>query len=287
MQKIKVKTPAKINLTLDIKGKRADGFHEISSIMQAISLFDYLTIEVNNSTENQIILSGNSAQIPYDKTNLAYKACQLFLDEAKIQNKEILINIEKNIPIAAGLAGGSSNAAGVLWGLNKIFDNILSKEKIDNLASKLGSDVNFCLYGGTQSATSKGEILQKLSTPNFKIILVNPNIHISAKEAYQRHSELETKPQNNNSKKMIEAINNNNPSNIAKCLSNNLESSILPNYSKIQELKILLKQAGCINTLMSGSGSTVFGIYENNINLEKFDKIWIYNAQTIDYGVSQ
>jgi len=159
---IKVKTPAKINLTLEVLDKRPDGFHNIQSIMQMINLYDYLTINIEESNSTEIKLSGTSKEIPYDKTNLVYKATKLFLDNTNINNKSINIHIEKNIPIAAGLAGGSSNAAGTLYGLNQLFNNILNTNELHELCMLLGSDLNVCLEGGCLLATGRGEKIQKL-----------------------------------------------------------------------------------------------------------------------------
>ena len=127
---LKIKTPAKINLTLEVLNKREDGYHNIQSIMQMINLYDYLTISVEDSDEELITLSGTSDEIPYNEKNLVYKATKIFLDKTNIHNKHIDIYIEKNIPISAGLAGGSTNAAGTIYGLNKLFNNILSKPEM-------------------------------------------------------------------------------------------------------------------------------------------------------------
>lgn len=285
MNTIKVKTPAKINLTLDILAKREDGFHSLKSIMQTVDLYDYLTISALKADKTQITLSGTSTEIPYNSSNLAHKATELFLDKANL-SANVNIYIEKNIPIAAGLAGGSSNAAGVLFGLNKIFDEILSIEHIDELASQLGSDVNFCLHGGTQIATSRGEILQKINTPKFNVVLVNPKgVYISAKEAYVNYSNLENKPNNNYSDLMIEFIEKNDVDMIAKNINNNLENGILPNYPVIIELKELLIKSGCDNSLMSGSGSTVFGIYKDELNEIKGENLSVFYCKTVENGV--
>ena len=135
MQRIKIQCPAKINLTLRVVNKREDGFHNIESIMQTINLFDYLTISVKDSNNTNIVLSGTSKEIPYDDTNLVYKASKLFLTQTNITNKKIEIFIDKNIPVAAGLAGGSTDAAGTLFGLNTMFNNILSVEDLNVLCA--------------------------------------------------------------------------------------------------------------------------------------------------------
>ena len=184
MQQIKVQTPAKINLTLELLGKRPDGFHELQSIMHAISLYDYLTITVEDSNKNKIELSGTSTEIPYDEKNIVHKAIIKYLETTKIENKKILVHIEKNIPVSAGLAGGSTNASGVFFGLNKIFNNILTTKQLHELASTLGSDLNFCLEGGCALCKGRGEIIEKLAPYDFKVSLIKPkSFGISAKEA--------------------------------------------------------------------------------------------------------
>ena len=250
MKTIKIKTPAKINLVLEILGLRADGFHEIRSIMQAVSLFDYLTITVKDGIE-RINLSGNSSLIPYDENNIVFQAVKLFLEQTGITKQSIDVYIEKNIPVAAGLAGGSSDAAGTLRGLNEIYGKSLSWEELHSIAAKLGSDVNFCLEGGTCLATSRGEVLEPIPTPDLKIVLIKPkNLFISAKEAYQRFDQLNEKSKSNNQE-----------------FYNDLEKAIIPAYPEIEKMKKLLLGLGCKNALMSGSGPTVFGIYEDDVDI--------------------
>ena len=144
MPEIKIQCPAKINLTLKITGKRPDGFHNIESIMQTINLFDTLTINLEKSNVFNIKLTGNSSEIPYDEKNIVYKAIKLYFETIP-QKYTINIYIDKNIPVAAGLAGGSTDAAGVLFGLNKLLNEHFSKSELHELCAKLGSDLNFCL----------------------------------------------------------------------------------------------------------------------------------------------
>lgn len=284
MSKIKVKAPAKINLTLEVGEKREDGFHPIKSIMQAISLFDFLTIELRPSSTVEISLSGTSRDIPYDSKNLVYKACELFLNKAsKICAVDVFI--EKNIPIEAGLAGGSADAAGVLYGLNKLFNNIFDKDGLIELCSEIGSDVAFCLFGGTQFATGRGEVLKRVQTPDLNLLLIKPkSFGISAKEAYQSFDKLPIQIKKNYSFEMIMAINKG--LSLGNFLYNDLELAIKESYPQIGELKEFMINLGCEATLMSGSGSTVFGLIEDkgipipeNLNAECFF------AKTIDYGV--
>lgn len=285
MREIKVKCPAKINLTLEILNKREDGFHNIQSVMQTISLFDILTINIEKSDEFEIKLSGTSDEIPYDDRNLVYKAAKLFF-ECKDEKSSsdivcVQIHIEKNIPIAAGLAGGSTDAAGTLWGLNKLFDNVLSARELHQICAKLGSDLNFCLEGGCQLATSRGEILEKLPFVEFDLSLIKPkNLGISAKEAYTKFSKLETKPSLNMTSKLIEALKSGNK-NVADFLHNDLEIALIDDYKELSQIK---KNIPC--SIMSGSGSTFFALKEKIENIS--DDYWVMiGLKSIPHGVCE
>ena len=252
MREIKIKCPAKINLTLEVVNKREDGFHNINSIMQLISLYDYLHISVCEAENTSIELSGNSNEIPYNEKNLVYKAAKLFLDKTGIKNYDIKINIEKNIPIAAGLAGGSTDGAGTILGLNMLFDNILSKEEMHTLCASLGSDLNVCLEGGCLLATMRGEKVERLPYQSMSVTLIKPkNLGISAKEAYTKYALKKDKPKYHNTEKMIEALKNG--SDIKEFLYNDLEYAVFDDYKELQIIKNKLPQS-----IMSGSGSTYF-----------------------------
>lgn len=256
MTKIQVKCPAKINLTLEVLNKRDDGFHNIKSIMQMISLYDILDIEIKESNKTEILLCGNSNEIPYNEKNLVYKAAKLFLDETKIENVRIEIYIEKNIPIAAGLAGGSTDAAGTLYGLNELFERPLNRYKLHTLCAQLGSDLNVCLEGGCILAESRGEKISKIKSPQASVTLIKPrNLGISAKEAYTKYSLKEEKPHYHMTEKMLEAFGKNEE--IKEFLYNDLEYAVFDDYKELQEIKKLIPDA-----IMSGSGSTYFVLRE-------------------------
>ena len=257
MNQIEVSCPAKINLTLEIVNKRDDGFHNIKSIMQTISLYDYLTIKAEESHKTEIILDGNSHEIPYNEKNLVYKACRTFLEKTDI-NACIDIYIDKHIPISAGLAGGSTDAAGTLAGLNELFSCPLNREELHELAASLGSDLNVCLEGGCILAEGRGEIITKLnSNLNYPVTLIKPkNLGISAKEAYMKYSALKNKPQYNMTEKMLNAIKTN--SDITGFLYNDLETAVFNDYSELQNIKAKIPEA-----IMSGSGSTYFVLKDN------------------------
>lgn len=279
MDEIKVRCPAKINLTLEILDKREDGFHNIQSVMQTIDLFDILTIKIKQSEKPEIKLSGTSNGIPYDDSNLVYKAVELFFN--KINSKyTVLVHIEKNIPIAAGLAGGSTDAAGALWGLNKLFNNVLSKKELHDICAKLGSDLNFCLEGGCQLATSRGEILTKLPFQEFNLSLIKPkNLGISAKEAYTKFSELKNKPNLNMTEKMVKALEKD--KSIKEFLHNDLEIALIRDYKELKQIKTAFN-----TSLMSGSGSTFFVLEDRIENIS--DDFWFEeNLKSIPYGVCE
>lgn len=276
---VKIKCPAKINLTLEIVNRREDGFHNIKSIMQMISLYDILTITVEDSDKPEVLLSGTSNEIPYDEKNLVYKAAELYLKEAAIKDLSVKIHIEKNIPIAAGLAGGSTDAAGTLYGLNcilKLFDD----KKLNEMCAKLGSDLNVCLNGGCTLATSRGEITQKINSQKSFVTLIKPkNLGISAREAYTKYAEKDFKPQNNMTEKMLSAINEN--KDIKPFLYNDLEYAVFDDYEELQKIKTLFPKA-----IMSGSGSTYF-LLEKNIDKILDDNFEVFeNLEFIQNGVS-
>lgn len=286
MEQIKVKTPAKVNLTLEVVNKRPDGFHNIKSIMQTINLYDYLTITVRESEKQEIILSGTSDEIPYDERNLVYKAAKLFFDflssyeESYFSEQPHLVNIhiEKNIPISAGLAGGSTNAAGTIYGLNKIFDEILPTKKMHELCAKLGSDLNVCLEGGCILARGRGEIIEKLPFQSNDISLIKPvGLGISAGEAYTKYSKLANQPKYDYTEKMVAALEKNET--ISKFLYNDLETAVFDDYKELQNIKKLYP-----NAIMSGSGSTYFILNES---VNQIDGYWSKNnLKFIPDGVS-
>lgn len=259
--KIKVQCPAKINLTLKITGKREDGFHNIESVMQTVNLFDYITVTVTPEKEFSIILTGNSDEIPYDESNLVYKAAKLFWGNSGIKPHRTEIYIEKNIPVAAGLAGGSTDAAGTLFALNKLFHEPLSRSELHKLCAKLGSDLNFCLEGGRQSASGRGEILKPLKYEEFTLSLIKPlNLGISAKEAYTKFSQKQPAGREN--------------------FQNDLEWAVIDDYEELRRIKSKYP-----NSIMSGSGSAYFIIGEE---FEKTENYWVKNGlKSIPYGVRE
>lgn len=260
MNSIKIQCPAKINLTLKVINKRDDGFHNIESIMQAISLYDYLTISVEESEKYEISLSGTSDEIPYNEKNLCHKAAMLFIERTNIQPCRIDIFIEKNIPVSAGLAGGSTDAAGTLYGLNKLFAQPLTHKELHELCAKLGSDLNFCLEGGRKMTKGRGEIIEPLDFEPFNVSLIKPlGLGISAKEAYTKFSQ-----------KIIKGASG------REDYLNDLEWAVIDDYVELQNIKEVYP-----NSVMSGSGSVYFGV---NMEYKPQEGYWIQNNLTAVKG---
>lgn len=259
---IKIQCPAKINLTLKILNRREDGFHNIDSIMQTINLFDYLTVSVEDAQKFEINLSGTSSEIPYNEKNIVYKACLLFVERTNLPVHKINVFIEKNIPVSAGLAGGSTNAAGTLYGLNKLYNEPLNKKELHELCASLGSDLNLCLEGGRQKTSGRGEILEPLPFEEFPVSLIKPlNLGISAKEAYTKFSAKKNKGEKFRSE-----------------FINDLEWAVIDDYKELQEIKSRYPKA-----IMSGSGSTYFGL---GFEFQQAEGFWVKNnLKSIPYGV--
>lgn len=259
---LKIKTPAKINLSLDVLGTRADGYHDIASIMQTISLYDYLTFELKPSESLIIELNGSNPNIPYNEKNLIYKAITLFYKEVQgLKNYHFKIFVEKNIPTEAGLGGGSANAAGTIWALNKLLNTQLTNKKIDSLCAKLGSDLNVCYWGGTSLATARGEKVQKLPTNVYPLCIIKPNdFGISAKQGYEMFDALKTIKNKVATEGLLQALNENR--NIEPFLHNDLEIAPLKEFEQLKEIKTTYPYS-----IMTGSGSAYF------ILKEKLDKI--------------
>ena len=280
--KICVKSPAKINLHLEIIGKREDGYHELAMIMQNIDLSDY--IEFENNQIGEIKLKSDSKDLSLDEDNLIIKAANYIKDLSK--NKELGANIflKKNIPIGAGLAGGSSNAAATLVGLNKLWDLDLDYETIFLLSAKLGSDVPFFIEGGCQFCFGRGEILEKYSS-NFDfgvILLKNPNISISTVDTYKKYSQefcsnYFTETEKTNKIRNDLRLNGFNDFKLSECrvnIKNDLQVIVeKENDSVRQALYLLSNLKNCFSLSMSGSGPTCFALFKDiNIATEVFEQ---------------
>lgn len=257
--KITVAAPAKINLYLDILNKRNDGYHNVKMIMQTVSLFDYITVTKSSNCKINII-SNFKFFSPIEK-NTAYIAAQKFFQHTKIKNPGINVYIDKKIPICAGLAGGSSDAAAVLVALNKLFDTKLSKCTLANIGREIGADVPFCILGGTMLAYDTGTSL--LPLPHLDdcfIVLVKPKVHVSTKNAYTASDSVKLKIQRNISP-IIKSIKYHNLKSVSRLLYNRFEHIL--KIKDVGKLKSIFFSLGAIGSCMSGSGSAVFGIFNN------------------------
>jgi len=256
--------PAKVNLFLEVTGKRPDGYHNIESIMQAVSLYDRIVIKPGKGV---ITLKCSLKSLPADNTNLALKAAIALKNELKIDASADIF-LEKNIPLGAGLGGGSSDAAAVLKGLLKLWDKRISEKKLLAIAAKLGADVPFFIKGGTALARGVGERLKALKgVKRARILLVNPGFGISTKSVYENlHFPLTKKQKINRILGLLKAPSS--PEVWGKLMFNRLEEAVLGNYPELCRIKAVFEANGC-PSLMSGSGATVFGLVSKKKTEEK------------------
>ena len=250
---------AKVNLTLDILGVREDGFHEVAMVMQEISLHD--TVELSK-TDGDITLIIDGSDLPADETNLAWRAAKLIKDEYKLCGGAA-IRLYKRIPIAAGLAGGSADAAAVLKGMNELYELSISEEELCRLGARLGSDIPFCIMGGTMLSTGRGEFLERLPDfPECWMVLAKPPIGVSTAWAYKTYDNGYDGPHPDNAA-MLEAIESGDMEKAASLLCNVLEGVTAAAHKEINEYKSIMMKNGAMASMMSGSGPTCFCIARN------------------------
>ncbi len=258
MSEIQLKSYGKINLGLDVLYKRQDDYHEILTIMQEIDLFD--TVKIKDRKDG-FVLETNIENLPVDTTNLVYKSWDKICKKMNLK-KGVEITIEKNIPIGGGLAGGSSNAASVLKGLNELWDLGLSIDDLKALGLTIGADVPFCLQGGTALAGGIGEDLSKLdSFKDVGLILVNPGISILTEEIYKNLDLVDHKPMD--IEKLIKFMIEDDLVGLSQNMENIMEKYVIGRYPVIGQIKTDLVASGALGALMSGSGATVFGIFDD------------------------
>ena len=264
-----VKAPAKINLTLDVLSKRFDGYHEVEMIMTTVDLADRIGLE--SRTDGQIRIISADRFVPDDHRNLAYQAAKLLKDTYGIE-KGVTITLEKKIPVAAGLAGGSSDAAATLKGLNELWDLKLTPDQLAEHGAKIGSDVSFCVYGGTALATGRGEQIQELpAPPTCWIVLAKPTIGVSTADVYGGLKINEVI--HPNTKDMIRAIQNKDYELMCQTMGNALETVTLKLHPEVSVIKEQMMKFGADAVLMSGSGPTVFGVVQHESRVNR-----IYNG---------
>ncbi len=258
--KIKFKTPAKINLGLHIHGKREDGFHELETIFQMVSLFDDVELELLSSG---IKLECDMPGIPRDDTNLVCKAALLLRKSYQVEGKGVSIRLKKKIPFGAGLGGGSGNAAGVLMGLNRLWDLNIEREKLFTLAAELGSDVPFFLTSPCALGKGRGERLKVLEPcSKFQVLLVFPGFPIATSWVYQ-NLRLKLTKRPNNISILRKNLSLSDITSLGSQLYNDLESVVIQKFPEVKVVKDELWAWGALGVLLSGSGSTVFGIFDD------------------------
>ncbi len=255
-----LKAYGKINLGLDVLRKREDGYHDVRMIMQTVGLYDKIDIYLKETPGIEIVT--NLFYLPVNENNLVYKAARLLMDEFHVTHG-IRIHLKKFIPVSAGMAGGSSDAAAVLFGVNKMFQLGLSREDLMERGLKIGADVPYCVMRGTALSEGIGEILTPLpDMPQCKVLIAKPGVSVSTKFVYENLNLNRLKEEDHpDIDGIIEAIKDHNIHQISQRMGNVLETVTIPEYPVIAQIKEKLKELGAVNAMMSGSGPTVFGIF--------------------------
>lgn len=260
MDKINVKALAKINLGLDVVRKREDGYHEVRMIMQTIHLYDQLLI--TKKKEHGISITANLDFLPTDESNLIYKAAKLLQDNYEMK-EGVSVKLQKYIPIAAGMAGGSTDAAAVLYGMNELFHLGIKRQKLMELGVQIGADVPYCLMRGTALAEGIGEKLKSLPpVPKCPVLIAKPGIGVSTKYVYE-NLKLDEHTKHPDIYAQVAAIRKHDLKGITAHMGNLLETVTIPKYPVIDEIKRCMMESGALASMMSGSGPTVFGLFED------------------------
>lgn len=262
---MKLRALAKINLGLDVLGRRADGYHELRMIMQTINMYDQLDMEI--SEKPGIKITTNLPYVPVNENNLVYKAAKMLMDEFQVK-EGLTVDLQKMIPVAAGMAGGSSDAAAAMIGVNRLFQLGLSVKALMERGVKIGADVPYCLLRGTALAEGIGDKLRALpACPDCYVLIGKPGISVSTKFVYEnlRANELKAHPRID---EMLDALQWHNLYKMADLMENVLETVTIPRYPIIEDIKNHMKEHGALNALMSGSGPTVFGLFDDKLLAE-------------------
>lgn len=267
MKQAAVQAHAKINLTLDVTGRRPNGYHDVCMVMQSIGIHDNVTVSIGTGT-GLIELKTSNRELPADSSNLAYRAAELFLKEMQLPCDGISIDIEKHNPIAAGLAGGSTDAAAVLVLLDQLYGTHLSREKHMEIGLKLGADVPFCIAGGTMLAEGIGEKLTRLpNAPQAYVVLCKPPFAVSTPAIYKAidSAEIAERP---NTGAMLNALQASDLKAVAKLLCNVMQPVTAEMHPEVDEICAVMKQNGALGAIMSGSGPSVFGLFDDQTAAE-------------------
>jgi len=258
VNQVKIKAMAKVNLGLDVLRRRENGYHDVKMVMQTVDLYDELTVVKEEGEE--IRITSNVGELPLNEDNLIYKAATLLFDKTG-KRRGVSIHLDKNIPIAAGMAGGSTDAAATLLALNELFELGYTKEELAGIGVKIGADVPYCIYGGTCLSEGIGEILTKLpNAPDCYVVIAKPPIGVSTKYVYE-NLHIETVTEHPDMDGMVEAIRKGSLKDVTDNMGNVLETVTIKKYPEIATMKQSLLDNGAENALMSGSGPTVFGIF--------------------------
>ena len=266
MQSVIIKAMAKVNLGLDVLRRRENGYHDVKMVMQTVNLYDTLTLEKREDT--QIVITSNVGELPLTEDNLIYKAAKLLFD-ATGEEKGVQIHLDKQIPIAAGMAGGSTDAASTLLGLNELFKFGFDKKELAEIGVRIGADVPYCIYGGTYLSEGIGEMLTKLpDAPECYVVIAKPEIGVSTKYVYE-NLHIETVTDHPDVDGMVEAIKAGSLDGVTDKMANVLERVTIGRYPEIARMKACLEENGAKKALMSGSGPTVFAVFEEEETARK------------------
>lgn len=266
MDTIRLKARAKINLGLDVVRRREDGYHEVKMVMQMLRLYDQIDIE--KTQESGILVRSNLSFLPTDERNIAYKAAKVMIDQFGLE-QGVIIRIEKHIPVAAGMAGGSTDCAAVLYGMNKLFGLRLNQKKLRELGVKLGADVPYCLMRQTALSEGIGEILTPISPlQDCPILIAKPSVSVSTRHVYE-HLKLDEQTMHPDIDGIVTALADGDLYGVTDRMANVLETVTVPEHPVIDEIKKQMMVSGAVNALMSGSGPTVFGIFDDEEKAKK------------------
>lgn len=262
MDKIKLKALGKINLGLDVLGRRPNGYHDVRMVMQTVYLYDQILLE--KTDKEGISLETNLFYLPVNENNLAYRAAKMLIDEFAIK-EGVHISLEKHIPVAAGMAGGSSNAAAVLYGMNRLFQLGLTDQELMDRGVQLGADVPYCIMRGTVLAEGIGEKLTPLpAMPKCHVLLAKPPISVSTQKVYEKLDAQEV-TKHPDIDGILLGLQTGDLEKITSSMGNVLENVTITEYPQIESIKDVMKEEGALNAMMSGSGPTVFGIYDDKM----------------------
>lgn len=266
MDKLELKALGKINLGLDILGQRENGYHDVRMVMQTVYLYDRVFLEKSKIPGIQLVT--NLKYLPVNENNIAYKAADLLMSEYDIK-EGVKITLDKHIPVAAGMAGGSSNAAAVLFGMNRMFELSLSEEELKQYGVRLGADVPYCIQRGTVLAEGIGEELTSLPPlPKCYVLIAKPPLSASTETVYEKYDALE-QVEHPDIDGIIRGLEEADIHQIASCMGNVLEQVMIPEYPVIDRIKETMLEAGALGAMMSGSGPTVFGIFDQRSTAKK------------------